>query len=202
MKKLLMVFAGLLMTSLVHAAPLFKEGVNYDVVKQTAAAKPEVMEFFSYFCPHCYQFEPIIADLKKSVGSEVTFKRNPVSFLGQNMGIELQKAYAVAKLLGVEEKFSPAMFKVIQVDRNPPKDRAAVKAVFESIGVKGSDFDGAIDSFAVVGQASQFDHNTESFNIRGVPATVVNGKYLLKTESIKSEQEYMELVKFLLQKKD
>ncbi len=202
MKKLVMLFAGLFLTSLVHAAPLFKEGVNYDVVKQTTTAKPEVMEFFSFYCPHCYQFEPIIADLKKSVGKDVAFKRNPVAFLGQNMGPELQRAYAVAMLLGVEEKFSTVAFKQIQVDRNPPKDRAAVRALFESIGVKGSDFDGAVDSFAVVGQVSQYDHNTEGFNIRGVPATVVNGKYLLKTESVKSEQEYIELVQFLLKKKD
>lgn len=39
-------------------------------------------------------------------------------------------------------------------------------------------------------------------NIRGVPATVVNGRYLLKTESVKSAEEYQALVKFLLNKKD
>ena len=39
-------------------------------------------------------------------------------------------------------------------------------------------------------------------NIRGVPATVINGRYLLKTESVKSTEEYKALVQYLLNKKD
>jgi hypothetical protein len=66
----------------------------------------------------------------------------------------------------------------------------------------GKDFDGAVDSFAVTGMVAQYDRNTGSMNIRAVPSTVVNGKYLVKTEGIKSTEEYIALVKFLLQKKD
>lgn len=65
-----------------------------------------------------------------------------------------------------------------------------MKALFESIGVAAAEFDGAIDSFAVTGLVSQYDHNTEGFNIRGVPSTLVNGKYLIKTESLKSADEF------------
>jgi len=49
---------------------------------------------------------------------------------------------------------------------------------------------------------AQYDRNTGSFNIRGVPSVIVNGKYLVKTEGIKSNEEYFDLVKFLLNKKD
>ena len=38
----------MLMIPMVHAAPQFKEGVNYDVVSQTGSAQPEVMEFFLF----------------------------------------------------------------------------------------------------------------------------------------------------------
>ena len=65
------------------------------------------------------------------------------------MGAELQRAYALAIMLKVEDKFTPIMFDLIQVKRQPPKDRAAVKAIFEQLGVSGEEFDGAIDSFAV-----------------------------------------------------
>ncbi len=202
MKKIIMLLAGLMMTSLVQAAPLFKEGVHYDVVKQAATTKPEVLEFFSYFCPHCYSFEPIMAEVKKSLPQGVEFKRNPVAFLGREMGPELQRAYAVATLLDVETKFSPVAFKQIQVDRKPPQSRADIKALFESIGVAGNEYEGAVDSFAVTGMVSQYDRNTTEMQIRGVPATVVNGRYLLKTESVKSADEYKALVQFLLNKKD
>ena len=65
----------MLMIPMVHAAPEFKEGVNYDVVKQTGSAQPEVLEFFSYYCPHCAKFEPIAEDLKKNLPEGVPMKK-------------------------------------------------------------------------------------------------------------------------------
>ena len=49
---------------------------------------------------------------------------------------------------------------------------------------------------------AQYDRNTENLNIRGVPSTVVNGKYLVKSEALTSAEEYVALVKFLLAKQD
>ena len=99
MKKVLFFLAAMLMIPMVHAAPEFKEGVNYDVVKQTGSAQPEVMEFFSYYCPHCATFEPIVEQLKAGLPEGVPLKKNPVAFLGREMGPEMQRAYAVASLL-------------------------------------------------------------------------------------------------------
>jgi len=202
MKKLFVLLAGLLIAPLLQAAPEFKENVNYEIIRQTTTPKPEVMEFFSYFCPHCYQFEPIMAQLKKQLPADVSFKRTPVAFLGKEMGPELQRAYAVADLLKVEEKVTPLFFNMIHSQQTPPQNRAEVRAVFEKAGVSGNEFDGAVDSFAVTGMVAQYDRSTGSMNIRAVPSTVVNGKYLVKTEGIKSAEEYIGLVKYLLQKKD
>ncbi|MFQ2104096.1 thiol:disulfide interchange protein DsbA/DsbL [Aeromonas rivipollensis] len=202
MKKVLFFLAAMLMIPMVHAAPEFKEGVNYDVVTQTGSAQPEVLEFFSYFCPHCAKFEPIAADLKKSLPEGVPMKKNPVAFLGREMGPEMQRAYAVANLLNVEGKLAPVIFDKIHTQRQVPQSRADVKQIFVDNGVPAEEFDGAVDSFAVSGMVSQFDRNTESYNIRGVPAFLVNGKYLVKIESITSQEQFNQLVKFLLAKKD
>ena len=202
MKKVLFFLAAMLMIPMVHAAPQFKEGVNYDVVSQTGSAQPEVMEFFSYFCPHCAKFEPIAEDLKKSLPEGVPMKKNPVAFLGREMGPEMQRAYAVASLLNVEGKLTPAIFDKIHTQRQYPQSRADVKQIFVDNGVPAEEFDGAVDSFAVSGMVSQFDRNTESYNVRGVPAFLVNGKYMVKIESITSQEQFNQLVKFLLAKKD
>jgi protein dithiol oxidoreductase (disulfide-forming) len=202
MKKVLFFLAAMLMIPMVHAAPEFKEGVNYDVVKQTGSAQPEVLEFFSYYCPHCAKFEPIAADLKKNLPEGVPMKKNPVAFLGREMGPEMQRAYAVASLLNVEGKLTPAIFDKIHTQRQYPQSRTDVKQIFVDNGVPGEEFDGAVDSFAVSGMVSQFDRNTESYNIRGVPAFLVNGKYMVKIESITSQEQFNQLVKFLLAKKD
>ena len=202
MKKVLFFLAAMLMIPMVHAAPQFKEGVNYDVVSQTGSAQPEVMEFFSYFCPHCAKFEPIAEDLKKSLPEGVPMKKNPVAFLGREMGPEMQRAYALASLLNVEAKLTPAIFNKIHTQRQYPQSRADVKQIFLDNGVPAEEFDGAVDSFAVSGMVSQFDRNTESYNIRGVPAFLVNGKYMVKIESITSQEQFSQLVNFLLAKKD
>ena len=202
MKKVLFFLAAMLMIPMVHAAPEFKEGVNYDVVTQTGSAQPEVLEFFSYFCPHCAKFEPIAEELKKSLPEGVPMKKNPVAFLGREMGPEMQRAYAVANLLNVEGKLTPVIFDKIHTQRQYPQSRADVKQIFVDNGVPAEEFDGAVDSFAVSGMVSQFDRNTESYNIRGVPAFLVNGKYMVKIESITSQEQFNQLVKFLLAKKD
>ena len=82
-----------------NAAPEFKEGVNYDVLKQTATAQPEVLEFFSYYCPPCAKFEPIVEQLDHDLPKEVAIKKNPVAFFERDMARETQRAYAAATLL-------------------------------------------------------------------------------------------------------
>lgn len=202
MKKVLFFLAAMLMIPMVHAAPQFKEGVNYDVVSQTGSAQPEVLEFFSYLCPHCAKFEPIAEDLKKSLPEGVPMKKNPVAFLGREMGPEFQRAYAVANLLNVEGKLTPAIFDKIHNQKQAPQSRGDLKQIFVDNGVPAEEFDGAVDSFAVSGMVSQFDRNTESYNVRGVPAFLVNGKYMVKIESITSQEQFNQLVQFLLAKKD
>ena len=202
MKKILFFLAAMLMIPMVHAAPQFKEGVNYDVVSQTGSAQPEVLEFFSYLCPHCAKFEPIAEDLKKSLPEGVPMKKNPVAFLGREMGPEFQRAYAVANLLNVEGKLTPAIFDKIHNQKQVPQSRGDLKQIFVDNGVPAEEFDGAVDSFAVSGMVSQFDRNTESYNVRGVPAFLVNGKYMVKIESITSQEQFNQLVQFLLAKKD
>ena len=202
MKKVLFFLAAMLMIPMVHAAPEFKEGVNYDVVKQTGSAQPEVLEFFSYFCPHCAKFEPIAEALKADLPEGVPLKKNPVAFIGREMGPEMQRAYAVANLLNVEGKLTPAMFDKIHTQKLSPQSRDDVKQVFVANGVPAEEFDGAVDSFAVSGMVSQFDRNTETYNVRGVPAFLVNGKYMVKMESISSQEQFNQLVKYLLTKKD
>ncbi|GAD00455.1 periplasmic thiol:disulfide interchange protein DsbA [Agarivorans albus MKT 106] len=64
MKKLLIGLMAMLTLPMAIAAD-FKEGTHYDVIKQTATAKPEVIEFFSYYCPHCFKFEPVAESIKK-----------------------------------------------------------------------------------------------------------------------------------------
>ncbi|MEG0007340.1 MAG: thiol:disulfide interchange protein DsbA/DsbL [Aeromonas sp.] len=198
MKKFFLFFVAILNISIAHADPEFKEGVHYNSTKLTESSQPEILEFFSYYCPPCAAFEPIIAKLQKTLPEGVTVKKNPVAFLGREMGPEMQRAYAVASLLNIEDKLTPALFDKIHVQRQPPMSRDDVRKIFADNGVNTEEFDSTINSFTVSGMLSQFDRNTEHYNVRGTPAFLVNGKYMVKIESLASEQQFIKLITYLL----
>ncbi|MBL1375721.1 thiol:disulfide interchange protein DsbA/DsbL [Zobellella iuensis] len=197
MKKLVFALLTLLLAPLAHAAPEFKEGVEYTVVKETASSKPEVTEFFSYVCPHCYSFQPLMNQLSERV-PEAQLKKVPVSFLGREMGPVLQRAYGAAVLLEVEDKLTPAIFDQIHRQKKMPNTLDDIRAIFVAQGVEQKAFDGVINSFALNGMVAQYDRATENFNVRGTPTIVVKGKYQLNMSEIGSEDRFYRVVEYLL----
>lgn len=199
MRKIILLFSAILILPMSYATPQFKDGIHYETIANTSGAQPEVLEFFSFFCPSCATFEPIIEDLKSTLPEGVQLKRNHVAFLGRDMGPTMQRAYAVANLLNVEDKLTAAIFHKMQ-QRQHPKSLADLRKIFVENGVPADKFDGIVDSFAAIGMVSQFDHNTEKYNIRAAPTFLVNGKYVIKLESLRTQELFKQLVVFLLQK--
>ncbi|WP_432455309.1 MULTISPECIES: thiol:disulfide interchange protein DsbA/DsbL [unclassified Agarivorans] len=198
MKKILIALMALLVIPMALATD-FKQGTHYEVIKQTATAKPEVMEFFSYYCPHCYKFEPVAKSIQSSLPAGVAFKKNHVSFLGGKvMGEEMVRAYAVAEMLNVDSQVSSAIFDAIHVKRQRFSSRDDIRDIFVANGVDAKKFDSAANSFVVNGMVSQMDKNTINYKIRGVPALVINGKYQVNTGSVKSLEELNQLVTYLV----
>lgn len=185
-----------------QAAPQFKENVNYEVIQPVVSAQPEVMEYFSFFCPHCYQFEPVMEELKKQLPQGVAFKQTPVAFIGGDMGFELQRAYAASVLLNNKELVSAALFRQIYEERKPPMNRLDIRAVFVKVGVDGAVFDKTIESKKVADMVADYNQDTRTNKIDAVPMVIVNKKYRVKTEEINSAEEYFQLINFLAEKRD
>jgi len=202
MKKIFALLVGLVLLPLSVNAADFKEGTNYEVIKQTATEKPEVLEFFSFYCPHCFKFEPLMKTLAQDLPADVTIKKNHVNFLGGAMGAEITKAYAAADLLEVKEEVTSIIFDQIHTQRKAINDEDDILAIFVKAGVSEKEAKSALASFPVSGMASQMKRNTENFKVRGVPTLIVNGKYKVNTGSVKSVKEFTELVTFLTKKTD
>ncbi|WP_108648927.1 thiol:disulfide interchange protein DsbA/DsbL [Dongshaea marina] len=189
-----------------QAAPLFKQGQNYTVVKQIGTEKPQVMEFFSYLCPHCYQFEPIVDGMKKKAPEGTEFKQVPIASLGGKAGPLLQRAFAVAQLLEVSDKMTPVLFESVQVERKLPKSEADIKKLFVDNGVDGKLFDEAWSNFQIEGMINEYNLLTESYKVYGVPAFIINGKYQVRLEGLRGsdaqqKMDYLyQLVNYLLAK--
>ncbi|WP_094752682.1 thiol:disulfide interchange protein DsbA/DsbL [Psychromonas sp. CD1] len=200
MKTIFALFLGLILLPLSVQATEFEEGVNYDIVNQTTTKKPEVLEFFSYYCPHCFKFKPFIETLRKSLDKDIPINTNHVNFLGQGMGEQLTRALAAAQMLNVEDKVSNLIFEQIQNERRPINGEEDILTIFEKAGISNKEAKGALESFSVIGIASQMKRNTETFNIRAVPTIIVNGKYQVNTASVNNTQELIDLITYLTKK--
>lgn len=114
------------------------------------------------------------------------------------MAIPMAKSYATMVSLGVEDKMIPAMFAQIHQKREAPQDEAELKRIFTDNGVDAQKFDAAYNSFAVNSMQKRFDQQFKESTLTGVPGVIVNNKYIVIANEIRSYDEYNELVNYLL----
>lgn len=162
------------------AALEIKEGRDYAVLPQAqpteaAKGKIEVTEFFWYGCPHCYEFEPTLNLWLKNLPADVVFRRVPADFGRWTAGAKL---YYTLEMLGVESRLHQALFDAIHRERLNFNNPAAVGKWLESKGVERKRFDEMYNSFAVQGKVARAQQLTRAHGLNGVPAIIVDGKYL------------------------
>jgi len=140
------------------------------------ADKIEVLEFFSFACPHCFSAEPFMAAYEGQVADDVNFVRVPAVF---NRTYEkLARAYLAGEMLNADHVVGKELFKAIHVKGerfNTPKDLANFYAGF---GVDKDKFLEAFESLAVDTRIKRIKELTVKYTVKSVPATVVNGKYI------------------------
>ncbi len=199
MKKL-MAFFSLIMLSMTANAAQFKEGRDYKVLDLEPSKKPLVTEYFSFYCPHCYSFEPMLKRLKAELPEGAKLQKNHVSFMGGPMGPSMSKAYATMIALKVEDKMSAVMFNRIHNMNKAPKNDAELRQIFLDEGVDAKKFDSAFKGFAIDSMVRRFDKQFKDSGLSGVPAVIVNNRYLVQAKNLKSTDDYIDLVKYLLTK--
>ncbi|ADZ40520.1 TPA: thiol:disulfide interchange protein DsbA [Yersinia enterocolitica] len=207
MKNVWLALVGMVMAFSASAAQ-FTDGTQYQTLNKPVTGEPQVLEFFSFYCPHCYQFEEVYhvpQAVKKALPEGTKMTRYHVEFLGP-LGKQLTQAWAVAMALGVEEKITPLMFEGVQKTQTiqTPDD---IRNVFIKAGVSGEDYDAALNSFVVKSLVVQQQKAAEDLELRGVPAMFVNGKYMIKNDGMDTSsmdtyvKQYADVVKFLLTQK-
>ncbi|PVX39270.1 thiol:disulfide interchange protein DsbA [Pasteurella langaaensis DSM 22999] len=180
-----------------------KDGEQYITLSQERSAQPEVIEFFSFYCPHCYNFEmqyKIPAKVKADLPKDATFKQYHVDFLGLQ-GANLTRAWALAMALGVEDKVKPALFEAAQA--NAFKSMDDIRQKFIDNGVTAEQFDGGISSFAVTALTKKQQNLVELFQVHGVPDFYVNNKFRVNPEGLSHDDfvgDYVKTVIELLKK--
>lgn len=195
------------------ASPVqYQEGVHYDVVAEKATTKPEVLEFFSFYCPHCKAFEPFAQALNKSLPQGVALTKNHVDFLrvaSPELQQSLAKAYVVAKNAGKGDQIADAIFDYLHNQRAAFNTEQDIRSLLVVNDIPAMLVDSGMVNPAVVAEVTAMknsqDQYTEAKVLQGVPMLLVNGKYQVKFSGLSKDnfqQDLNALVAFLLMKKD
>ncbi len=182
----------------------FVEGVNYKKITPNVgtsdSSKIEVLELFSYGCPHCNSFEAPMHKWLKSKPANVNFSRRPVSF-GRQIWANYAQAYYTAEVLEVLDKVHGAMFNAIHKDKNRLADVASIRELFIKNGVSGDDFESAFYSFAVDARLRRDQRTLAKYQGNSVPTMIVNGKYRIDSSMTgHSNDKMLEVVDYLIKK--
>ncbi|RUO43769.1 disulfide isomerase [Aliidiomarina taiwanensis] len=205
MKKLLMALVATisLLTIPAHAMD-FREGVHYKEISDETTSKPEIIEFFSFYCGSCYQFSPF-SDMLADTYPDA-FKAYQVDFIApRNMGEVIVQSWAAANVLGVADEFKTRLFHQHFVERKQSNSLNDVKAVLASVGVSSQQFEQAYGSFAVRSLTNRMRTSAKDFNVRGTPTYIINSKYQVLQQGFRDSganffSDLEELVEYLLTK--
>ena len=161
--------------------------------------KIEVLEIFWYGCPHCYTLEPHVREwVANEMPPNVEFVRIPATL---NRGWQVHaRAYYTAEALGRLDEIHDGLFKALNVDRNPLNTEDSLIRFFAGYGVSEEEFLEAFNSFAVQTKLRRADSLVRRYRITGVPAMVVNGKYVTGAELAGGIPQLFEVVEFLVEK--
>ena len=143
--------------------------------------KKEVQEFFWYGCPHCYKIEPAVQAWKKTLPSDVRFVRYHAQW---NAAMQAHQRIAVTlQALGKSDDLDDKVFSAIQ-------DQGRALTTDDKIGefmvendVDKAAWDKTFKSFDVNANIVTADTLFKNYQLDGVPALIVNGKYVVKGDS-------------------
>lgn len=140
--------------------------------------KIEVIEFFSYGCPHCADLEPYMQAWLKKLPADVQVRRVPVAFFAP--WENLAKVYYTLESLGDDAKLTPEVFLAIH---GPSRTNLAQEDKFvawaATKGLDGKKVDDTYKSFGVASKVARAKQIAQAYNIQSVPTIIVDGRFQL-----------------------
>ncbi|GHE21006.1 thiol:disulfide interchange protein DsbA/DsbL [Halomonas urumqiensis] len=201
-KTLLTALVGLGLSTAATATTLV-EGEHYEVLPEAVETRVddgqiEITEAFWYGCPHCYNLQGSVSEWYETLDDDVTVVHMPAT-----MGGDWNKhatAFYAAEELGIREQLHADFFDAIHQDGRQLTETDDVAAFFSDYGVSEEEATNALGSFAVKSQVNQANARMRAMRLMGVPALVVDGRYLVSPSSAGSLANMPQIADALVEK--
>ena len=176
-------------------------GEDYMPLKKTApvdaqAGKIEVVEFFWYNCPHCNAFEPSLSSWAQRLPKDVAFRRVPVAFRSDFEA--QQRLYYTLEAMGLIEKLHTKVFYAIHGERKRLERLDAMTDWIAAQGVDKAKFVESFNSFSVASKTTRAAQLTTAYNVEGVPAMGVAGRFYTDGTLAKGMEQVLQVVDYLV----
>lgn len=158
----------------------------------------EVIELFWYGCSHCFALEPQIKSWMQEKPENAEFVKVPAVF-SASWAFHAQ-AYYTMEALGVLEQANDAFFHQIHVLRKPMNDEESLVAFLADHGKTEEEVISAFNSFAVDTKLRNATNLTRQSTATGVPAILVDGKYLTSVSQAGGPTELFNVINELVEK--
>lgn len=204
--KFTVLLAGLALASagIAHAADSAKwvEGKNYQVISPAVAThsgdKVEVVEVFSYACPHCAHFQPYAEKIKAGLPEGAVYVYKPAVFSQQ--WEPYARGYLAAKAMGIAAESHQALFDALHRDRKPIRTLADLGKFYSQFGVDAGEFVSTAESFVITSQLQQDVTWEREARVAGTPTIIIDGKYRLESSEAGGNEQMVKLTEYLVRK--
>ena len=185
------------------SSSLLKEDQNWAAISPPqpgdSPGRIEVLEFFSYGCPHCKDFNPLVLPWSAKLPKDVAFHRVPITF-GRAAWASLARLYFTLEATGDLARLDQAVFDAIHVQR---KNLYTEKAVFDWVAsqrVDSARFQGAFRSFTVETRLARAEQLAAGYKVDSVPLLTVAGRFKVLGQGARSQAELLAIADALIAK--
>lgn len=137
--------------------------------------KIEVIDFFWYGCPYCFQLMPLMADWEKTKPADVVVRRIP-AILRQEWVPEAHLYYTL-EALGVADRLHSKVFEAFHRERLQATDSESWAKWAEANGIERAKWDETYNSQGVRNNVVRAVELGRDYDVRGTPVLVVDGRY-------------------------
>ena len=194
---------SLLLTAMVVAPVIAYAQARYQYTElkpaqpvENDAKKIEVVEFFWYGCPHCYNLEPVLETWLKKLPPDAQFRRIPAVF-NERWAHDAAIFYTF-EALGVLDRVHRPFFDAIHKDHLRTDSQPAMTEWLEKNGVEPKKFFETMKSFSVQSKTKRAIQLTTAYKIDGTPAMAVQGRYTVSAEQGGSREGMLDTVSYLV----
>lgn len=138
--------------------------------------KIEVLEFFSYGCPHCGSLNPLLKQWQSTLPEDVVLRRVPITF-GRQAWVNLARLFYALESLEQLERLDQSIFTALHEQHAKLYTEPSILEWLSDKEIDAQRFTDAFNSFDVQTKVGRSDYLAERYQIDAVPTLAVAGRY-------------------------